>query len=322
MINILCKAGIVKHLNELDMNKFKSLLVKEIREKNEINNENKVLVYLWTLRILFEFYFSENEKNKLSKNKIKSLNSFLKKLEINMDLFYALIYSFKYLKNLSSKSNEDVKKGIEIETSFSDIPFNEININELNETQSSIIMSVLEDIVCLLYKLECKISIEKSSKDNESFNSSFSYEVNIGKEIYNIIKKNIDIIFKYPGTELYNQVFSSENDICGELFYIKWKTDSDDNYIQKVIKRYHNDLLLNHQHPFIFKFLLFASDDKILPFSFYDTTKKPNKEIKFRIEMMIYIIETLEKNSKNSAIFAFKLISSASKSSSSMLNPE
>lgn len=301
MINILCKAGIVKHLNELDMNKFKSLLVKEIREKNEINNENKVLVYLWTLRILFEFYFSENEKNKLSKNKIKSLNSFLKKLEINMDLFYALIYSFKYLKNLSSKSNEDVKKGIEIETSFSDIPFNEININELNETQSSIIMSVLEDIVCLLYKLECKISIEKSSKDNESFNSSFSYEVNIGKEIYNIIKKNIDIIFKYPGTELYNQVFSSENDICGELFYIKWKTDSDDNYIQKVIKRYHNDLLLNHQHPFIFKFLLFASDDKILPFSFYDTTKKPNKEIKFRIEMMIYIIETLEKNSKKIA---------------------
>jgi len=304
MINILIKINIVKDLNELDMNKFKSLLVKEIREKNEINNENKALVYLWALRILFEYYFSENDKNKLSKNKLKCLHSFMQKLELNMDFFHALIYSFKYLKNMSQKSNAEkgvIKKGIELEnndlSSFSDIPFKDININELNETQSYIIMSVLEDIVCLFYKLESKISLDRSSKVNESFNSSFSSETNMAKEVYEILKKNIDIIFKFPGTELYNQIFSSENDICAELFYIKWKSDGDNNYIEKVIKKYHNDLLINHKHPFIFKFLLFASDDKILPFSIYDV-KKPEKEIKFRINMMIYIIETLAKNSK------------------------
>ena len=304
MLNILNKINIVKDLNELDMNKFKSLIVKEIREKNEINNENKTLMYLWSLRILFEYYFSENDKNKLSKNKLKSLHLFIQKLEINMDLFHALIYSFKYLKNMQQKSNvekDGIKKIIELEnndlSSFSDIPFNEINIKELNETQSFIITSVLEDIVCLFYKLESKNSFERSSKVNESFNSSFSSESNMAKEVYETLKKNIDIIFKYPGTELYNQIFSSENDICGELFYIKWKSDGDDNYIEKVIKKYHNDLLINHQHPFIFKFLLFASDEKILPFSIYDITKQ-DKEIKFRINIMIYIIETLQKNSK------------------------
>ena len=304
MLNILSKINIVKDLNELDINKFKSLLLKEIREKNEINNENKVLVYFWSLRILFEYYFSENENNKLSKNKLKCLHSFIKKLEINTDLFHGLIYSFKYLKNMSQKSNDKkdiVKKGIELEYNdlslFSDIPFNEIKINELNEIQSYIIKSVLEDIICLYYKLESKSSLDRPSKVNESFNSSFSCELYMTKEIYETLKKNIDIIFKYPGTELYEQVFSSENDICGELFYIKWKSEGDNNYIEKVIKRYHNDLLLNHQHPFIFKFLLFASDDQILPFSIYEN-KKQNKEIKFRTSMMIYIIETLEKNSK------------------------
>ena len=293
MLNILNKINIVKDLNELDMNKFKSLIVKEIREKNEINNENKTLMYLWSLRILFEYYFSENDKNKLSKNKLKSLHLFIQKLEINMDFFHALIYSFKYLKNMQQKSNvekDGIKNIIELEnndlSSFSDIPFNEINIKELNETQSFIITSVLEDIVCLFYKLESKNSFERSSKVNESFNSSFSSESNMAKEVYETLKKNIDIIFKYPGTELYNQIFSSENDICGELFYIKWKSDGDDNYIEKVIKKYHNDLLINHQHPFIFKFLLFASDEKILPFSIYDITK-PDKEIKFRINIMI-----------------------------------
>ena len=240
-----------------------------------------------------------------------------------MDLFYTLISSFKYInnytfnldfniindnnsinsnKNLANNGNENDFKDLE-KSGFpsSGLTFKEINITHLNEIQVSFIINILEDIIYLLYKLEKKninsnnIIKDSKSKNNDSFNSSISVDQS-GKEIYEVLKKNIDILFKFPDTELYNQIFSYENEICAEFFYLKLKIDGDEgiNYIEKAIMKYHKDLLKNHSSSFIFKFLFFLSNENAIPFeSNYDENKIKIKITKLRINLMIFIIEIL-----------------------------
>ena len=320
---ILSKTNLINELEESEIEKIKLLLIKELNEKDEKNNDKKNLIYLSCLMILIEFYFSEfknkspNKFNKVKRKK-NDFHTFIKGLNLNLDLFYSLMNLFKYVQNLSinidfeinNKNNENKNKniinyGIDIKElsksyipTFSGLTFMEINIRNLNESKVTIIIHILEDIIYLLYKLEKK-NIKKDSKssknNDDSFNSSLDGE-QTGKDIYEILKKNIDIIFKFPESELYNQIFSSENEICAELFYLKLKLESDEgiNYIEKAIMKYHKDLLKKHCCSFIFKFLFFLSNEKALPFgSNFDDNKNKIKLNKLRVNLMIFIIETL-----------------------------
>ena len=312
MTNIIIKTNLIKELGDKEIGK----IIKELKEKSDKKDDNKKIVYLSCIRILIEYYFFEyKDNNKLNKRKNikkvdKDLHILIRNLDINLDLFYSLISSFKYLNNFINKPNSEntnIKVTNEKEDlySFSTLPLNEININNLNEIQSYIIKTILEDIIYLLYKNEIKnyenLSKKKDEKSNDSFNSSKS-DQNIGKEIYDILKKNIDIIFKFPESELYKKIFSSENEICAELFYLKWKIkgDEEQNYIEKVIKRYHSDLLINHCCPFIFKFLYFLSNEKNLPFGIINEENdiKIKKKNNLKINIMTFIIEILNKNKK------------------------
>ena len=80
--------------------------------------------------------------------------------------------------------------------------------------------------------------------------------------MYDTLIKTIDLIFKLSDTQIFQEVFSSEADICAELFYLDWKcndtNESSETSIEKI-KNYHKILLKNHTNPFIFKFYLFIS---------------------------------------------------------------
>ena len=319
---IFAKTNLIKELEESEIEKIKLLIIKELNVKCDKNNDNKKIIYLSCLLILIEYYFSECKSDESKSKKINKsdFHKFIRGLNLNLDFFYSLMSSIKVVKNLyinidfeinnntktpnkNSLNYENEIKELEkyYTKSFSGLIFMEININSLSVHQSNIIISILEDIIYLLYKLGKKYLsniIKKDSKNNDSFNSSLSSDQNILKDIYEILKKNIDIIFRYPDSELYKKLFSFENEICAELFYLKWKIDGEEgqNYIEKAIMKYHKDLLKNYCSSFIFKFLFFITNENVLPLeSFFeeDTDKYKNRIIKLRINLMIYIIETL-----------------------------
>ena len=324
---ILTKTDLINELEESEIEKIELLLMKELNEKYDKNNETKKIIYLSCLLILIEYYFSDckADKSKLNKKKKSDFHKFIRSLNLTLDFFCSLMSSLKYVKyirvdiefeiieNKKSLNKNSLNLGNEIKEfgkgyieSNSGLSFMDIDINKINEYHSNIVISILEDIIYLLYKLGMKnISIpikkdkdSKSSKNNESFNSSLSQEQNVVKDIYEILKKNIDIIFRYPESELYRKIFSFEKEICAELFYLKWKMDGEEaqNYIEKVIMKYHKDLLKNHCSSFIFKFLFFIANENVLPFESCfeeDKNKYKNKIIKLRINLMIYIIDIL-----------------------------
>ena len=320
MTNILINTNLIEELEETEIDKIKYILIKELKEKEEKNDENKEyndrkkILYLSCLHILIEFFLSST-KNNVAKS---DFHLFIRGLNINQDIFHSLIYSIKYIKDILLEYNDfeiiqknekfkninnigDAIKDIEKNDlpSFSGLPFMEIDILKINANQATVINNILEDIIYLLYKYE-KNNLSKkqtNTKSNDSFNSSISFEQNIGKEIFESFKKNLEIIFKFPQSELYKKVFSSESEICAELFYLKWKIyeENGNNYIETVLTRYHNNLLKNHNSSFIFKFIFFISNENILPFESNndEKDKKKTKVTKLKVNLMIFIIETL-----------------------------
>ena len=82
---------------------------------------------------------------------------------------------------------------------------------------------------------------------------------------------------------------------------IKWKygdeKEKDINYIKTVFKKYYKELVTNTYCSFIFKFLMGISTDIL----FKNELSEENKEtilLNFKSEMIIYIIQTLIKLSK------------------------
>ena len=306
MFHILIKTNLIKEIDKKKIKKIKYIIINELEENNDKNNDRNKVIILSCLEILIGFYFSgfQNNKNKLIINDILKTNKmefddFIKNLNLNLDLFYALIHSINSINtifnnresngnnikgksqrlsrisnNVGNNSNDFLYKK---KYSFSGIPFVDIIILNLNEIHSFFIKTIFEDIIYLLYKYENNNNDEK-----------------VIKEIYEKIKNNIDYIFKYPDSELYKYIFSSESEICAEFFYLKMKLEGNNgfNYIEKVITKYHNDLLRNHCSPFIFKFLLFFTNDNILPFESNNTEKNA---LKLKNDLMKFIIETFLK---------------------------
>ena len=327
MCQILLKTNLIKQLDETKIKKLKYIIINQLEENyeknNEKNSEKNKFIILSCIEILIGFYFSVPKKNKnnliindtLKKNNYE-FNNFIKSLNLNLDLFYALIHSIKTIHYIFNNSEDNYYKEEEEEKSqinsinlgdepiiekekkvnlFSGVPFVELNISKLNEIHSFIIKTIFEDIIYLLYKYVKN-----------------SHDINIINEILDKLKKNIDYIFKYPGTELYNTIFSSENEICAELFYLnmKLKENKGYSYIEKVITKYHAYLLKNHYSPFIYKFLLFFTNENILPF---ESNNNDTSAIQLKINLMIFIIENFLKTYKelkeiNNRIFINNLL--------------
>ena len=314
MLSLLVKANIIKPFDESRIDKIKSIIISEIKIKDEKSKNNSL--FISCLKFLISYYFTDNRNSRYKENNLKNkednFHIFIRRVNINLDFFYSLISILKEIQslnfnslddkdenkienNLKNKDNVSLKKG---QNNLSSIPIHLLNLDfkNLNDFQIHIIKSIFEDIVFSLYKFGLR-KRERSNSENileDSFNDTI--EQNIEKEIYDILKKNIDYIFKFNNTQIYQDIFSSDSEICAELFYLKWKfgiNEGGDNYAEKAIMKYHKYLLKNHSNPFIFKFYLFISNIELFAqeASIKDNIKQ--KTNKTKITLLNFIVNTL-----------------------------
>ena len=290
---ILVKTNFVSFLKESVIQITKSLLLNENKFGQLNNSEYKKTIYFSYLQILIAYYFSETEY-KSNEASIQIFNDFINNLILDMDLFYAFIAIISQIKNFRklNKINLDSYKLEEIKIiskneypKFNDLPFLDIKLDKLNDMEIYIIKSILLNIFSLIEKFPK--NIRKVLYPNNESNST----TNISLEIFQIIKKNIDIVFKYPKIRFFETIFSSDSNLCSLLLDIKVRTGQkeDINYIKTVIKKYYKELVKNTYCPFIFKFLLNISNIKINGSNIeYDIVNDLKGEI------IINIIETLK----------------------------
>ena len=286
MLEILSRTNYVALIDENRIDKIKLIILKELKNKDEKNKQLKSLVYISCLKILICFYFSNDKSCKEgAKNNEEYFHLFLRGIN-NIDFFYSLISLLNqiiYLLDNSSKNEEETinKKKFEnindvinvLEdknfSSLNNLYFLNMNLKDLGKTHIHAIKSILEDIVFILFKniIKRNDKEEKEIKKDELIYSNKNSDSDLEKEIFKILKKNIDIIFKYGNSKLYNVIFSSDSAICAELFYLIWKfyniNEGGENYSEKAIVKYHTNLLKEHSTPFIFKFYLYISNSNI-----------------------------------------------------------
>ena len=224
-ISLECFYALISSLNQikfLSRNSSKEEnKEKNDESKNENNNKNK----------------ENKEKNDESKNENNNNN-----------------------KENKEKNDESENESNNKENKLSNnlLLFSNMNLKDLSSFEIHIIKTILEDIVYILYKIELK----KNEKDKEKdfFFSVQSFEPNLEKEIYSILIKIIEIIFKSDHSKIYQEIFSSDTAICPELFYLLWKFDINECgsvHCEKEIIRYHTTLLKTHFIPFVFKYYLY-----------------------------------------------------------------
>ena len=299
---IIVKSNLMDLLTEAEIGSLKTYFLNEIQSIGKSNNhEYKKIIYFSYLQLLVSHYFSGTKYTEQS-----LFHDFICNLNLDIDLFYALISLFRTIinfisgdrKDLTSYEMEDLKKlNSNDYLTFSDLPLRDINIKSLNELGVDIIKNIFLDILALLDKLVKKTRFKNkltNLNNNTSF-SSHSSDEPIDKDIFEVMKKNIDIIFKCPKTALYKTIFSSESGICTKLFELKWKYGNakDINYIKTVFKKYYKELVKNTECPFIYQFLINISSENL----FHNDFKTLNKDtivFDFKSDMFIYIIEVLE----------------------------
>ena len=294
---ILIKTNLISLLKESDIDIAKSYFLREFKNFEFVHTDYKKTIFFSHLQILIAYYFSDT-KHKSSNVRLENLIVFIHSLNLDQDLFYAFIALIKYINNFSQidKVNIYGYKTQEMKTIkkkdypiFSDLPMRELQIEQLTEIEIYIIKNIFLNVIFLLDKFGKRFKKDNSNND----------ESNIEKEFFEAIKKNVDIVFKYPNTRLYEMMFSCESNICTKLFMVKLENglENDIDYIKKVLKIYYNQLVRNCYCPFIFKYILEISSENIL-------LNEPNIENKddivsdLKSDILIFIIETLNDFSK------------------------
>ena len=320
MLSILLKTNFIPIFDESKIKTIKSIIFKQLKKKDNVIKNKQI--FISCLKILIVYYFTDNQKNKYKDNKHKSkernFHLFLRGININLDFFNSLILILKQIHLLFNEENIDEKK-VEENNEIKNLKKEEqennnklendkqnnntlclfdFDLKKLNEIQIHIIKTIFEDIVFLLYKFELR-NIERNKKKSD-INSNESSDQNTAKEIYITLKNYIDYIYTFKETTLYQEIFSSNAQICAELFYLLWKFHYnyfEDNYVEKVIIEYHNSLLKNHLNPFIFKIYLFISNKNIFSSENNNTDNKDNEQEqkinKSKIKLLKFIVNIL-----------------------------
>ena len=296
---IMVKTNGISYLNKSNINKVKNYFLEENKDDELRNTEKKKILYLSYLQILLSFYFSrENSKE----SKEETFQDFLNNNNLNYDLdllysFFGLIReinNFGQLINLevNSYEKEDLKKIVCYDyPKFTDSPIKELDPSALNDLKVDMIKNIFLYILFFLEELAEKSSKGKNSDKNNTPQNDLEI---LEKETFDGLKKNIDIIFKYPHTKLCEIIFSGESNICTKLFGIKWKYGelNDIKYIQSAMKKYYKELVKNIHCSFIYKFFLEISFEN-LQIDSQDENKK-YKVLEFKADMLIYMIKTLK----------------------------
>ena len=319
LLSIISKSDLIYKFNESRIDKIQSIIIKELKKDDDENIKNSL--FISCLKFLIIYYFLDNKIDKKKKNKNINANkeqyfhSFIRNMNLTWNFLYSLFLILKRIQSINNikveneepkiednKEEEElelkIEENINIESTIKednlkDLPLLEIDFKTLNAKEIYIIKSIFEDMVFILYKMELN---KKEAKINESFSSNDSNEQNTNIKIllYNTLKKNLDKISKFIGTQIYEEIFSSNTEICAELFYLKWRlglNDGGDTYAEKEIMKYHIDLLKSSNNPFIFKFYSFISTNNIFQFEMNEENVKKAKKTK--LNLLIFIVNTL-----------------------------
>ena len=354
MVLILLKSNLVNTIDKMKIEKLKYTFTKILKEKEEKYNDNKRLFLASCLKIMIIYYFSNNDSysflNPKNINRREEFHLFIRNLDLNLDLFHSIISSLKILKYFSNKNNldntvgkaneNDVENNTELvddDININDIikeirdlntisinifPLAEIQIEKLNKIQINIIKTLFEDLIFLLNKYEKQINLKK--KDNKNINYNESSESTIDpdnheaeKEILELFKKNLDIIFHFKKSKLFNEIFGYDCNVCSEFFYIKLKLSNKDESeiknINSLIIKYNQELLNIHSSPFIYKYyLMLATNDVSL-----ENINENYIENESKISILAFIIDKLTgilkeiKKIKKVKFFLYNLINVA-----------
>ena len=318
LLSIISKSELIYKFNESRIGKIQSIILKEIEKEDDENIKNSLFISCLKFLIAYSFFDSKNIKNKKNKiiNKEQYFHSFIRSLNLTWNFLYSLFSILRRIQfinnirdekeeskiedNKEEKIEENIEENINInfesiikEDKLRDLPVLEIDFKTLNSKEINIIKSILEDIVFILYKMELN---KREAKIHKSFdsNDTFDQNVDIKKLIHRILKNNLDILSKYAGTQIYDEIFSSNTEICAEILYLIWRLGlNDDGYVvaEKEIMRYNIDLLKNINNPFIFKFYSFISTNNIFQFEMNEANiEKANKT---KLNLLTFIVNTL-----------------------------
>ena len=206
------------------------------------------------LKILAGFYLIHKEKE-------IELHDFIRGIDYSFGIFSSIIASLRQIKYLALKDSKNFQGDIQFTTVKSEIEdknesdkeikylasLAQLNLEMLNRRQVHILITLLEDCIALLFV-----------KDNSKMQINEDIEKKDVQKIYDIVINNLNEVKKFKYSRIYKEIFSSENSICSELFFFKWKlsSDNDKKFLISEIIKFHDELLFAHSYPFIYKFLI------------------------------------------------------------------
>ena len=283
MISVIFRTSLINKINTDNIQRIKSILIKNYTLYSDDKN-TKLILEACLAMITYKCFYNNDENGK------KELHEFIIRFEFSSCLLCSLISSIKYLKYFNDIT-EPTTENNHINNPL--ISFYDLNISNLNKVQIIIIKGIFEEIIFLL------IEQTKNLNDNSLENTTQQNIINSKKEIYSTIIKNIEILLNYPYSEIFKEIFSSDNEIIGELFYYKFifslflEDKKQIDIIKETIINYHKILLFNHSHPFIFKFLILINQREEIKTTIDKDIN--NKDInKITIELLCWISEILK----------------------------
>ena len=268
LLSILYKSEITEKIQAKYMERIKYILESHYKHINE--NKKSKLISESSLRILSAYYLVDDKKEKL-------LHDFLKGLAYHKGFFNSIISSLKLIKYITDDNNykkepdKNIRKtsNISIRSEESDstnyeqieknyipknldtFPLQDLDLNNLSGKQNHMLITLLQDCISMLF--------------NQNTNTIYEYITeNDAEEVYNTLMKNFEYVLLAPQSNCFNDIFCSDKEITPKLFYFKWKLSNKEKkeFLINDVKKYHKQLLFNHNFPFIFKFILLISRDE------------------------------------------------------------
>ena len=284
MVLVLFRTELTYNIQKDSIQLIQKFLVENYKFNN--SKETKLTLEACILTLISKYLIDNNNPDNFHKT--------IRQFELTPCLFSSLMSSIKQLKYLENYSymtsteesdNDDQLKSL-----------TKLNLSNLNKTQILIIKCIFEDIIYLLLRND-KINNSFSSKSllkSQNKTSDSIDEENY--DIYAIFIQNLNIILKYPNSLIFNEIFSASNGICGELFYYKYCSIGPDSKmeikdIRNIIIDYHKNLLLAHDYPFVFKFLLLINKNNNDSSSILNNNSENNK---ITLMLLYEIFETLK----------------------------
>ena len=302
LLNVLCQSELIENIQPRYMEEIKYKL--EQNYKHITENKKSQLISESTLRILSAYYLSDKKKEKL-------LHNFLKGLKFHKGFFNSIIASLrqiKYITNenkfIKTESEKTLRKISVVSSEDNDsthsapleknyisnnddlFPLLNLDLDSLNKKQNHLLIALIQDCISMLF-------IGNTTDVYDYITESDA------QEIYDILIKNLNAVFKFPGKNVYKDIFSSDKEIAAELFYFKWKLSNNES--RKVlindIKRFHKELIKYHSFPFIFKFILLINlEEQNVEEKKENNINDDNDENNLIIDLLSFIYDELGNN--------------------------